>query len=122
MTKQELIAGLSKYRSKNEVEKNVDKLFILLDGDNNGYIDFEEFMRACVDKNEIFTDNNLKYAFKFLDADDSGKLNAKKIVYAFMNEENHMFEMAIEKDINDIGGGKNGEFNFSEFKKLIRNN
>ena len=122
LTKQELIAGLSKYRSKNEVEKNVDKLFILLDGDNNGYIDFEEFMRACVDKNEIFTDNNLKYAFKFLDADDSGTLNAKKIVYAFMNEENHMFEMAIEKDINDIGGGKNGEINFSEFKKLIRNN
>ena len=125
LTKEELINGLSKYRDKEEVEKKVDSLFLSLDGDNNGYIEYEEFLRACVDKKEIFTESNLKCAFKFLDQNDSGKLDAQKIVLAFMNNnkaENIKFKIAIEKDINDVDGDGDGEINFSEFKKLILNN
>ena len=125
LTKEELINGLSKYREKEEVEKKVDSLFLSLDGDNNGYIEYEEFLRACVDKKEIFTESNLKYAFKFLDQNDSGKLDAQKIVLAFMNNdkaENIKFKIAIEKDINDVDGDGDGEINFNEFKKLILNN
>ena len=110
------------YRKKEEVVQKVDTLFSLLDGDNNGFIEYEEFLRACVDKKEILTENNLKYAFKFLDHNESGKLNVQKIIYAFMNQKNKMFEIAISKDISDVDGDADGEINFSEFKKLMTNN
>ena len=122
LTKEELIKGLSMFRKKEEVVQKVDTLFSLLDGDNNGFIEYEEFLRACVDKKEILTENNLKYAFKFLDHNESGKLNVQKIIYAFMNQKNKMFEIAISKDISDVDGDGDGEINFSEFKKLMTNN
>ena len=122
LTKEELIKGLSMFRKKDEVVQKVDTLFSLLDGDNNGFIEYEEFLRACVDKKEILTENNLKYAFKFLDHNESGKLNVQKIIYAFMNQKNKMFEIAISKDISDVDGDGDGEINFSEFKKLMTNN
>ena len=125
LTKEELIKGLSNYRDENEVKQKVDILFISLDGDNNGYIEFEEFLRACVDKKEILNENNLKYAFKFLDHNGSGKLNSQKILYAFMNDEynkDKKFEIAIEKDISEVDGDGDGEINFDEFKMLIFSN
>ena len=124
LTKGELIKGLSNYRDEKEVKQKVDTLFIALDGDNNGYIEYEEFLRACVDKKEIFNENNLKYAFKFLDQNGSGKLNAQKILYAFMSKDkmDKKFEIAIENDVNEVDGDGDGEINFDEFKKLIFNN
>ena len=122
LTKEELIKGLSMFRKKEEVVQKVDTLFSLLDGDNNGFIEYEEFLRACVDKKEILTESNLKYAFKFLDHDGSGKLNVQKIVYSFMNKENKMFEMSVSKDISDFDEDGDGEINFNEFKKLMMNN
>ena len=122
LTKEELIKGLSMFRKKEEVVQKVDTLFSLLDGDNNGFIEYEEFLRACVDKKEILTESNLKYAFKFLDHDGSGKLNVQKIVFSFMNKENKMFEISISKDINDFDEDGDGEINFKEFKKLMMNN
>ena len=122
LTKEELIKGLSMFRKKEEVVQKVDTLFSLLDGDNNGFIEYEEFLRACVDKKEILTESNLKYAFKFLDHDGSGKLNVQKIVFSFMNKENKMFEISISKDISDFDEDGDGEINFKEFKKLMMNN
>jgi calcium-dependent protein kinase len=122
LTKEELIKGLSNYRDEREVKKIVGTLFISLDGDNNGYIEYEEFLRACVDKKEIFSENNLKCAFKFLDQNGSGKLNSQKILFALTNKEynsDKKYEIAIEKDINDVDGDGDGEINFDEFKKLI---
>ena len=119
LSKDELIEGLCLYMNKLEIIKKVDMLFRLLDSDNNGYIEYEEFLRACVDKNEILTNSNLKYAFKFLDQKGKGKLSAKEIVFAFFNKENQLFEIALSKDINDEDGDGDGEINFDEFVRLI---
>ncbi len=32
------------------VDNTIDDIFILLDRDNNGYIEYEEFLRTCVNK------------------------------------------------------------------------
>ena len=121
LTKDELIKGLSKYRGEVEVRKKVDHLFILLDGDNNGFIEYEEFLRACIDKKEILNDEYLKYAFKFLDRENRGNLTVKEISNSFLKEENKLFEIAISKDINDVDQDGDGNINFNEFKQLMTN-
>ena len=33
------------------VDNTIEDIFILLNGDNNGYIEYEEFLSACFNKN-----------------------------------------------------------------------
>ena len=121
LTKNELITGLSKYRDEDEVTKKVVNLFLLLDGDNNGFIEFEEFLRACINKKEILTDDYLKFAFKFLDKEDRGTLSVQQILSVFSIRDNNLLEIALSKDINDVDEDGDGYINFHEFKNMLTN-
>ena len=119
LTKEELINGLYDYRDKNEVNNTVDHLFTLLDGDNNGYIEFEEFLRACIDKKTILTNTYLKYAFKFLDKEKSGTLNTAKIIKAFVLKPNKILEAVFNNTLNSVDHDGDGIINFEEFQQLM---
>jgi calcium-dependent protein kinase len=123
LTKEELINGLKKYKNKEEIDEKVDNLFLLLDSDNNGQIEYEEFLRACIDKKEILTEEYLKYAFKFLDKENKGKLSVQEINNAFLGKgnEDKLFEIALTKDISEVDGDGDGIINFKEFKQLMLN-
>ena len=123
LTKEELINGLKKYKNKEEIDEKVDNLFSLLDSDNNGQIEYEEFLRACIDKKEILTEEYLKYAFKFLDKENKGKLSVQEINNAFLGKgnEDKLFEIALTKDISEVDGDGDGIINFKEFKQLMLN-
>ena len=64
LTKEELKKGLYKYRIKSEVNVLVDNLFEKLElKEDNDYIEYEKFLRLCIDKNALFTKENLKKYF-----------------------------------------------------------
>ena len=119
LTKEELMNGLYDYRDKNEVNKVVDHLFSLLDGDNNGYIEFDEFLRACINKKIILTNTYLKYAFKFLDKEKTGTLNTQKIIKAFVLKSNKLLEAVFNNTLNSVDHDGDGIINFEEFKELM---
>ena len=121
LTKDELIKGLKKYRNIEEIEKKVDNLFRLLDADINGFIEYEEFLRACIDKKELFNDEYLKYAFKFLDRDNNNVISSEQIISAFLvrKKKNELFELSITNAINEVDQDEDGKINFEEFKILM---
>ena len=119
LTKEELMNGLYDYKDKNEVNKIVDHLFSLLDGDNNGYIEFDEFLRACINKKIVLTNTYLKYAFKFLDKEKTGTLNTQKIIKAFFLKPNKLLEAVFNNTLNSVDHDGDGIINFEEFKELM---
>ena len=119
LTKEELIFGLYEYRDKNEVNNVVGRLFALLDGDNNGYIEFEEFLRACIDKRLILNNMYLKYAFRFLDKEKSGTLNTQKIIKAFVLKSNKLIEAVFNNTLISVDRDGDGIINFEEFQELM---
>ena len=118
LTKEELRQGLYEYKEKDEVDHYVENLFLLLDGDNNGYIEYEEFLRASIDKKLILKQNYLKYAFKFLDQDNSETLNTSKIIKAFVVKPNQILEAVFNKTLNNVDKDGDGIINFQEFEEL----
>jgi calcium-dependent protein kinase len=119
LTKEELMNGLYDYRDKDEVNNVVDHLFTLLDGDNNGFIEFEEFLRACIDKKIILTNTYLKYAFKFLDKEKTGTLNTQKIIKAFVLKPNKILEAVFNNTLNSVDHDGDGIINYEEFQELM---
>ena len=119
LTKEELMNGLYDYRNKNEVDKVVDHLFRLLDGDNNGFIEYEEYLRACIDKKTILKSTYLKYAFKFLDKEKTGTLNTQKIIKAFVLTPNKLIEAVFNNTLNSVDRDSDGIINFEEFQELM---
>ena len=119
LTKIELVNGLYKFRDKEKVDKVVDDIFLMLDGDNNGYIEYEEFLRACVDKSSALNNDNLKYAFKFLDKDNTGTLSVEKIMGAFVKKGNSTLLSIFKHSIKEVDRDKDGKINFDDFKELM---
>ena len=119
LTKNELTQGLYKYKDKHEVDEMVDLIFSRLDGDNNGYIEYEEFLRVCIDKTHLMTRENLKYAFKFLDKDNSKTLDAHKIISAFLTKPNKEFEAVFNVTLKEVDKDGDGIIGFNEFCELM---
>ena len=118
LTKDELLNGLYKFAEKEIINNCINELFILLDGDNNGYIEYEEFLRACINKKTILSDENLIYAFKFLDKDKSGFVSIKNIMRAF-KKSNKIIEEIFKNSIKEVDRDNDGIINFEEFKELM---
>ena len=97
----------------------VDIIFERLDGDNNGYIEYEEFLRACIDKTHLMTREKLKYAFKFLDKDNSKTLTAQKILKDFLTKPNTEFEAVFNVSLKEVDKDSDGIINFNEFCELM---
>ena len=121
LTKAELKKGLYNYRNEEQVNKIVDQLFLLLDGDNNGYIEFEEFLRACVDKKHILTKENIWYAFKFLDNKNENAIDVETLMKAFDAKPNKMLEAVFNKTLNNGDKDHNAKITFDEFEEIILN-
>jgi calcium-dependent protein kinase len=119
LTKKELTLGLYDYKEKEDVDEMVDIIFQRLDGDNNGYIEYEEFLRACIDKKHLMTRENLKYAFKFLDKDNSKTLNAQKIINAFLTKSNKEFEAIFNIYLKEVDKDGDGIIDFNQFCLLM---
>ena len=84
--------------------------FQAIDANNDGKIDYDEFMTAAANRVELLNKDNLMLAFKMLDANGDGNISAEEIRTAFSRGnmsslQNHQVEMQEdfwEVMLNDI--------------------
>ena len=126
INKTELLKGLSeRYKSKT-LEKDVDEIYKNLDMDNNGYIGYEEFVRAAVSKDHFVRDNVLRFAFRYFDKDDSGEITFDEIEELFAQSipDRQKVHETLEGIIKEVDQDNDNRINFEEFsvvmKKMIK--
>ena len=121
LTETELINGLSILLEKSEAEKEVKRLFEIIDVDGNGFIEYEEFLRAGLDKAKakILTKDNLETAFKLYDINNRGKINAKELGNVLGSGEDNVEENVWQEMIDEADIDKDGEINFDDFKGIM---
>ena len=123
LTKEELVDGFVQFFGKNKdaAKEEVNTIFRNVDNDNNGYIEYEEFIRACIDKEKLLDDNYLKLAFNFFDADGSGQITLKELKEVFCGGGDiHVSAQVIQEIIGDIDNDGDSQISYEEFRNMMR--
>ena len=124
--KPELVAGLQKYwniSKENAIEK-VDIIFNNIDTDFNGFIEYEEFVRAAVHPSLFMSKNYLKFAFNYFDRDSSGDITFEEIKKRFVQNTDNIngnVDKELKKIFDSIDINHDGSISFDEFCKMMKN-
>ena len=126
ITREELSKGIEDYLklSGKDLKNKVEIIFNNIDSDHNGYIEYEEFIRAAVDKEYFLSENFLRFAFDYFDRDKNGEISFNEIKQLFYQNDNNKHNSEAQKQLlknfkeMDING--DGILSFDEFVKMSK--
>ena len=119
INKKEFLKGLQSKISSDTLKSDVDTIYKNIDMDNNGYIEYEEFVRAAVNK-EHFIDKRVIH--KYFDKDDSGEITFDEIEAVFKEsvaDQKNVHE-ALKKIIDEVDTNGDGIISFQEFADIMK--
>ena len=125
ITLNDFIEGLNKILKKN-MEEDAKKIFENLDEYSSGYLEYEMFIRAAINKKIFLTEDTLKFTFKFFDKKKKKKITSESILKIFEEsiKKDENVKIELENMIKEASPNENLEMdfeNFSEFMKSILN-
>ena len=90
--------------------------------DNNGYIEYEEFVRSAVSKEYFVDENILRFAFRYFDKDDSGEITFDEIESVFKESvtDKSNVHKALEQIIKEVDTNGDGIISFNEFADIMK--
>ena len=86
INKDELYNGLSELYKSVKLKDDVDKIFENLDINNDLYLEYEEFIRAAIDRSIFLTESSLKFAFNYFDKDNKGEITVDDLCSIFSGD------------------------------------
>ena len=122
INKDELLKGLKSRVKLENLDNAVAVIFKNLDMNNNGFIEYEEFVRAAVDKEIFITDNILYFAFKYFDKDASGEITFDEIEEVFKTTipDKSKVHDSLTKIIKEVDVNGDGKISFTEFCRVMK--
>ncbi|XP_062024522.1 calcium-dependent protein kinase 29 [Rosa rugosa] len=117
ITVEELRTGLSRLGSK-LTEAEIKQLMDAADIDNNGTIDYTEFITATMHRHKLEKEENLHKAFLYFDKDQSGFITRDELRQA-MTEYGMGDEATIDEVLEDVDTDKDGRINYEEFVAMM---
>ena len=119
INKEELFDGLSAIYQSDKLKQDVDDIFENLDVNNDLYLEYEEFVRAAIDKSIFLTENSLKFAFNFFDKSNKGEITVDDLINILSGDEVSNEEMErVREMIKNISPDE--KIKFGEFKEIMK--
>ena len=122
ITEAELYKGLSLKIKSDTLKEEVHGIYKNLDMDNNGFIEYEEFVRAAVSKEKFMTDNVLRFAFRYFDKDGSGEITFDEIEEVFKKNvaDKKNVTQGLKQIVNEVDINGDGIISFEEFAYVMK--
>ncbi|CAN6445287.1 unnamed protein product [Victoria cruziana] len=117
ITFEELKEGLKKVGSE-LMESEIRSLMDAADIDNNGTLDYGEFLAATVHLNKMEKEEVLFNAFSFFDKDGSGYITIDELQQAC--SEFGLTDVHLDEMIKEIDQDNDGRIDYAEFAAMMR--
>ena len=120
LTKDELVQGMTQVMTKGEACHDVERIMATIDVDKNGYIEYEEFLRASLNKEKLLSKENIKTAFDLFDEDGSGFISTEELKNILGKGTNsNLSEDVWISIIKEIDENSDGQISFDEFSDVM---
>ena len=118
VSREELFNQYSKSMGDAKGEEEVDRIMKEVDTDNNGFIDYTEFIKASMDYRQVMSVENLRIAFDLFDKDGSGSISVQELknVLHGGSESNKRVWVDVLKEVDQNG---DGEIDLHEFEDIV---
>ena len=114
---QELKKGLKELKCCHISDEELCELFKSIDIDQNGKIDYTEFLAATIQKKIYLQEEKLFEAFCTFDKDDCGKIKKEELM-SVLNADPQQ-EGEIEKIIKEVDKTGEGSIDYKEFLEMM---
>ena len=108
---------------QNQAKLKTNSVFMNIDTDKNGFIESEEFIRACINPKIFISENYLKFAFDYFDNDKNGSISILEIedkFYQSAKNKNENTRMKLKAMFSQIDVNRDGNISFQEFSNMIK--
>lgn len=102
LTVDELKEGVQMIRGCQLTEGDIEMAMSIMDSNKNGYIDYTEFIAACLQSYNYLKENHLKTAFSYFDKDGSGTISLEELKQCLQNEDFTLPEEMIAKLLQEV--------------------
>lgn len=117
LTFDELKNGFEKIFGKHLSDVEVTNIMEGVDQDHNGYIEYQEFLRATLNRKTLISEENLQLAFEKFDLNNDGKLSKNEILEVLGGTSESEY---INKIVDAVDKNKDGEVSYGEFCEMMR--
>lgn len=118
LSKEEIHDGYEEHFGKLLNEDEVDKLFLDVDTDKSGFIDYSEFIVATMSSKKNLSEEKLTAAFKLFDSDGNGTISKDELTQV-LSTSGQITQDTIEEILKQADENDDGEINFDEFCNLM---
>ncbi len=112
LTIQELKAGMKMIQGGNITEEDMEKAMSVMDSNQNGFIDYTEFIAACLQSYNYLKENNLRAAFFYFDKDNSGTISLDELKHCLQHEDFTLDDSTIANLLEEVDINKDGQVIF----------
>lgn len=103
------------FKESNIAWDDLDEMFRNLDFNQDGQINYSEFLAATVDRRKTLTLQNLWFAFHHFDVDNSGYITEAGLTEVFHREGRNMTPSQIHEIMQQADMDNKGKISFEDF-------
>mgnify|MGYP006160984887 FL=1 len=119
LSKEEIQNGYLQFFGRSLNDQEVDEMFVKVDADNSGEIDYSEFVVATMAEKNLLSNNKLQTAFKMFDKDGGGSISTDEIKQVLSFGQN-LDEKVVNEIIKQVDANGDGEISFEEFAEMMK--
>ena len=120
LTYEELSTGLKEIPEISLTDVEIMDAMNVIDSNQNGLIDYTEFIAACLQSYNYLQENHLRSAFAYFDQDNSGTISAEELRQCLASDDFTLNEEQIQQLLAGVDTDGDGQIDYVEFINMMK--